>query len=66
MNIGRFRGNLLEDERRGESEAWMWDSLRAGADRAGERGIRMLFEPHHRFNTNFVRSTQDGLKFLDE
>ncbi len=66
VNIGRFRGNLLEDERRGESEAWMWDSLRAGADRAGERGIRMLFEPHHRFNTNFVRSTQDGLAFLDE
>ena len=25
----------------------------------------MLFEPHHRFNTNFVRSTQEGLAFLD-
>ena len=44
----------------------MWDGLRAGADRAGERGIKMLFEPHHRFNTNFVRSTREGLEFLDE
>ena len=66
VNIGRFRGNFLEDERRAASEAWMWDGLRAGADRAGERGIKMLFEPHHRFNTNFVRSTREGLEFLDE
>ena len=66
VNIGRFRGNFLEDERRAESEAWMWDGLRAGADHAGERGIKMLFEPHHRFNTNFVRSTREGLDFLDE
>ena len=66
VNIGRFRGNFLEDERRKESETWMWDGLRAGADRAGERGIKMLFEPHHRFNTNFVRSTQEGLEFLEE
>ena len=66
VNIGRFRGNLLEEGRRAESETWMWDSLRAGADRAGECGIKMLFEPHHRFNTNFVRSTREGLDFLDE
>ncbi len=66
VNIGRFRGNLLEGDRRADSETWMWDALRAGADRAGECGIRMLFEPHHRFNTNFVRSTQEGLAFLDE
>ncbi len=66
VNIGRFRGNFLEDERRAASEGWMWDGLRAGADRAGERGIKMLFEPHHRFNTNFVRSTREGLEFLDE
>lgn len=66
VNIGRFRGNLLEGDRRAESETWMWDALRAGADRAGARGIRMLFEPHHRFNTNFVRSTREGLAFLDE
>lgn len=66
VNIGRFRGSLLEGEGRAASEAWMRDALRAGADRAAARGIRMLFEPHHRFNTNFVRSTREGLAFLEE
>lgn len=66
VNIGRFRGSLLEGEGRAASEGWMRDALRAGADRAAARGIRMLFEPHHRFNTNFARSTREGLVLLDE
>jgi sugar phosphate isomerase/epimerase len=65
VNVGSFRGRLLGGEMRKESEGWMRNALLAAADYAGEKGIRLFLEPHHRFNTNFVTNVEQALTFLE-
>jgi sugar phosphate isomerase/epimerase len=65
VNVGSFRGSLLGGEMRERSEGWMHDALLMGADYAGEKGIRLFLEPHHRFSTNFINTAKEALAFLD-
>ncbi len=66
MVLGSSRGKLLEDERREESKGWMYDGVRAVADYAAENGMKMYFEPLHRYNANFCINTEESLAFFKE
>jgi 5-keto-L-gluconate epimerase len=64
VNIGRVRGrlDLLRDCERPMAVAVQ--RIRLAADYAASLGVRLHLEPVNRYETDFIRSTQEGLDFL--
>ncbi len=64
VTIGSFRGRVSAG---GDgSRARLIARLRAAADEAAARGVRLVLEPLNRYETDVVRNADEGLAFLDE
>lgn len=64
VNIGRFRGTCVPGELWEASNAWMRDAMRAGADYAARRGMKIYVEPYNRYETNFVNTVRQGMEYV--
>ena len=64
VNIGRFRGTCIPGEMWETSNAWMRDAMRAGADYAAERGMKIYIEPYNRYETNFINTVRQGMEYV--
>ncbi len=66
VNIGRFRGTCIPGEMWERSNAWMRDAMRAGADYAARRGLKIYIEPYNRYETNFINTVRQGMEYVKE
>jgi len=65
VTIGSFRGRLAwagGPEARGE----LVSILRAGAEKALERGVRLVLEPVNRYEGDVIHTASDGLELIEE
>jgi D-psicose/D-tagatose/L-ribulose 3-epimerase len=60
------RAELLETAQRQARWQNAVESLRAVADYAGDRGVRLAIEPLNRFETDMVNTVEQGLKLCDD
>lgn len=62
VTIGSFRGLT-----RGEpsEREYLRNCLRDAADHAAEKGVRLAIEPLNRYETDFIRNTQEALEFVN-
>lgn len=60
------RAEMLEPAERQARWRNAVESLRAVADYAGERGVRLAIEPLNRFETDMVNTVDQGLKLCDD
>jgi sugar phosphate isomerase/epimerase len=65
VNIGRSRGMGFADDKKRSLEE-MKNRFRELADYAGEPGVRLILEPITSKETNYINSTQDGIRMVDE
>jgi D-psicose/D-tagatose/L-ribulose 3-epimerase len=56
------QARLLPPDDRERQRARAAESLRAAADHAGERGVRLAIEPLNRFETDLVNTVEQGLE----
>lgn len=65
--IGGVRGKFASEQ---DIDGKPWrlavEAVRELAQYAAEENTELLFEPINRYETNFINSTADGLKFIDE
>ena len=64
VNIGRFRGTCIPGEMWETSNAWMRAAMRAGADYAAARGMKIYIEPYNRYETNFINTVRQGMEYV--
>jgi sugar phosphate isomerase/epimerase len=66
VNIGRLRGRL--DSLGGGPAAWgtAVERLRCVAQYAEEKGVRITLEPINRYETDFLLTSADGMRLIEE
>jgi sugar phosphate isomerase/epimerase len=64
--IGLMRGRHGDSVGRGHAMDWLLEGLRACADFAAARVVRLVIEPIDRFEADLIHSTQEGLALLDQ
>ncbi len=63
VTIGGFRGHISEAKAGPEQLAAI---LRTAASHAEERGIRLVLEPLNRYETDLIRTADEGLAFVEQ
>ena len=58
--VGKDRGDVDAERRRSV------EGLKAAADYAGERGVRLAIEPLNRYETDLVNTAEQGLELCDD
>jgi sugar phosphate isomerase/epimerase len=64
--IGKLRGRFADDVDENLTRLWARDGFLRVLDEAASYGTKVLIEPQSRVATNFIRSTQDGLDWIQE
>jgi sugar phosphate isomerase/epimerase len=64
VNIGRFRGRLDSMESPSIGYSLAIERIGQVADWAADSGVKITIEPINRYETDFIRNTQEGLQFL--
>jgi len=62
--IGLIRGNIEEGVNRAEAEKWTIDCLKECTEFAQEYNIRLTLEPVNRYESNFINTLDEGIKFV--
>ena len=62
--IGLIRGKIEESVDREKAEEWTIDCLRKCAERAKEYNIQLTLEPVNRYESNFINTINQGIKFI--
>ncbi|MBU4314131.1 MAG: sugar phosphate isomerase/epimerase [Actinobacteria bacterium] len=62
--IGLIRGKIEESVDREKAEEWTIDCLRRCAERAKEYNIQLTLEPVNRYESNFINTIEQGIKFI--
>jgi sugar phosphate isomerase/epimerase len=62
--IGLIRGKIEESVDREKAEEWTIDCLRRCAERAKEYNIQLTLEPVNRYESNFINTIDQGIKFI--
>ncbi|MCL6431561.1 MAG: sugar phosphate isomerase/epimerase, partial [Anaerolineae bacterium] len=63
--LGLVRGRTLPGVRREQAEAWMDEGVAAACEAGARLGVRLLFEPINRYETDLVHTVEEGLALLD-
>ncbi|GAI43885.1 unnamed protein product, partial [marine sediment metagenome] len=63
--IGLIRGNIEEGVNRAEAEEWTIDCLRKCTEFAKEHNIWLTLEPVNRYESNFINTLNEGIKFIE-
>jgi sugar phosphate isomerase/epimerase len=63
--IGSLQGRWEANRTRDQALAWLAEALEDLAPRAAGHGVRLLFEPLNRYETNLLNRVEDSLAFLD-
>lgn len=66
VNIGRLRGQFEVDIPREVSYGWAIDAFKEAAEHGEKRNVIVALEPVNILQGNFINSTQDGMKIVDE
>jgi D-psicose/D-tagatose/L-ribulose 3-epimerase len=56
---------LLAPSEKKQQWDWTVEHLKAAADYAGERGVKLAIEPLNRFETDLINTVEQGLELLD-
>jgi D-psicose/D-tagatose/L-ribulose 3-epimerase len=62
-SVGKAR--MLSADEREQQRRWAVESLKAAADYAGARGVRLAVEPLNRFETDLVNTAEQALELCD-
>jgi len=62
--IGLIRGKIEENVNRAEAEKWTIDCLKECTEFAQEYNIRLTLEPVNRYESNFINTLDEGIKFI--
>ena len=62
--IGLIRGKIEENVDRAEAEKWTIDCLKECTEFAQEYNIRLTLEPVNRYESNFINTLDEGIKFI--
>ncbi len=63
--IGLIRGNIMPEIPRERTWAWMREAFTTSVQEAAKLNVRIAFEPINRYETNFLNSVEDGLRFIE-
>ena len=62
--IGLIRGVIVESVKKKEAEEWTIGCLRECTEFAKEYNIRLTLEPVNRYESNFINTLDEGIKFI--
>lgn len=63
--IGSMQGHVGEGVDREEAFAWLKESLEELGQHAADRGVRLLYEPLNRYETNLVNRLGEGVDLIE-
>jgi len=65
--IGGIRGKFVgaEAEKAGQRKRAL-SAIRVVAEKAAKKGVQLLIEPINRYETNFINSAEDAIRFIEE
>ncbi len=66
VNIGRLRGVFTEGIDRKESLGWALSAFERVSEYAQKYGVGILLEPINRLQSNFINTTEEGIKMVQE
>jgi len=62
--IGSMQGNVVDGVERETALGWLADGLNTLGKRAGDQGVKLIYEPLNRYETNLFNRTGDAAAFL--
>ena len=65
VTVGGFRGRLAHLPG-GQGQEMLAQILTQAADLGARQGVRLVIEPLNRFETDFIRTAQEGLAFIEK
>jgi sugar phosphate isomerase/epimerase len=65
VTIGSFRGRIAGRDMQA-ARGILAGILRAAAEQAGKRGVRLVLEPLNRYETDIINNVEEGLAFVEE
>ena len=63
--LGLVRGRVLPGVTREQAAAWMDEGVLAACEEGSRLGVRLLFEPINRYETDLVHTVEEALALLD-
>jgi sugar phosphate isomerase/epimerase len=63
--IGSMQGNVEPGIERAQAEEWLAESLNELGSRAEDQGVRLIYEPLNRYETNMFNQVGVGADFLE-
>jgi len=62
--IGSMQGSVAEGIDREQALAWLAEGLNELGRRAGDQGVKLIYEPLNRYETNLINLLGDAVNFL--
>lgn len=62
--IGSMQGNSVSEIEKEQALAWLADGLRILGEVAEKQGVKLIFEPLNRYETNLVNRLEDATKLI--
>jgi len=66
VNIGRLRGSFREGLDRKKSLGWALSAFEKVSEHAQKYGVGILLEPINRLQSNFINTTEEGIKMVEK
>ena len=63
--IGSMQGNVEQGVEREQAFAWLAEALNELGPHAGNQGVKLIYEPLNRYETNLMNTMQAGVDFLE-
>jgi len=62
--IGSMQGNVPAGVEKRQALAWLAEGLGSLGNHAGSLGVKLIYEPLNRYETNLINTLEDGAQFL--
>ncbi|MGM9511921.1 TIM barrel protein [Larkinella sp. GY13] len=62
--IGSMQGNAVPGVEKEQALAWLAEGLNVLGKRAEEQGVKLIYEPLNRYETNLINQLETGVAFL--
>jgi sugar phosphate isomerase/epimerase len=62
--IGSMQGNAVPGVEKEQALAWLAEGLNILGKRAQEKGVKLIYEPLNRYETNLINQLETGVDFL--